>query len=289
MKRRQMLWTLLLLLASLVYWFAHSGVEKLTFVVYGDVRTNHDVHRAIVAQILKFKPAFILCTGDLVSRGSVPEQWKTFFEIIKPIMDEKIPYIPAKGNHDIDSGTGLWAKAIERLNLKPNTGNPNYFSVQFGNLHFAILDSNSILEDDAQIRWLEREMGASKSLHKFVVFHHPLFTLIERRAASAERFRRRLQPVFNRLKICAAFTGHDHHFYLTKREGVTYITTGGGGAPLYDFDPNRSQKGDSFLKAYHFITIEVEEQSVKATVIGMNGERLKLEGKGENPFNVCSH
>ncbi|MCS7266144.1 MAG: metallophosphoesterase [Armatimonadetes bacterium] len=289
MKRRQMLWSLLLLLASLFCWLVQGSGEKLTFVVYGDTRTNHDVHKAIVAQIIKFKPSFILNTGDLVSRGSIAEQWETFFEIIKPIMDEKIPYIPAKGNHDVDSGTGLWVKAIERLNLKPNTGNPNYFSVSFGNIHIAILDSNSVLEDDAQIQWLEGEIGASNSLHKFVALHHPPFTLIGRRAEIAERFRQRLQPVFNRLKVCAVFAGHDHHFYLTRREGITYITTGGGGAPLYDLDPNRSQEGDSFLKAHHFIVMEVDGKKVKATVIGMNGEKLNLEGKGENPFTVCSH
>lgn len=289
MKRRQILWTLLFVFASLVCWLAQGSEEKLTFVVYGDTRTNHDVHRAIVTQILKVKPAFILCTGDLVSRGSAPEQWETFFEIIKSILDAKISYIPAKGNHDVDSETGLWTKAIERLNLNPNTNNPNYFSVRFNNVHIAVLDSTSVLEDEGQIQWLEREMGVSKSLHKFVVLHHPLFTLIGRRAEGAERFRQRLQHLFNRLKICAVFAGHDHHFYLTKREGITYITTGGGGAPLYDLDPNRAQEGDSFLKAYHFIVVEVEGRNVKATVVGMEGEKLKLEGKGENPFIVCSH
>lgn len=289
MKRGQMLWSLLLVFASLICWLAQGAGEKFTFVVYGDCRTNHDVHKAVVSQILKFKPKFVLCTGDLVSRGSIAEQWETFFEIVKPITDEKIPYIPVKGNHDIDSGTGLWEKAVERLDVKPNTGNPNYFSVRFGDIHIAVLDSNSILEDEAQILWLEREIRESKSPHKFVALHHPLFTLIERRAAGAEKFRQRLQPIFNRLKICAVFAGHDHHFYLTRREGITYITTGGGGAPLYDLDPNRAQEGDSFLKAYHFVVVEVEGGKVEGTVIGMDGEKLKLDGKGENPFVICNH
>lgn len=289
MSRRKVLWLLLVVFGVLARLLALAGNPKLTFVVYGDVRTNHDVHKAIVAQILKVNPAFILCTGDLVSRGSVQEQWETFFEIIKPIMDAKIPYIPVKGNHDVDSGTGLWAKAVERMGLKPNTGNPNFFSVRFGDVHIAILDSTTIFESDEQIRWLEKEMSGSKALHKFVALHHPLFTLIERRSEGAERIRQRLQPVFNRLKICAVFAGHDHHFYMTKRDGVTYITTGGGGAPLYDLEPRRAEEGDSFLKAHHFIKVEIEGQVVKGTVIGMDGEKVRLGGKGENPFIICSH
>ncbi len=286
---RKPLWLLLAAFVVLVRLLAPAENSKLTFVVYGDVRTNHDVHQAVIAQILKVKPTFILCTGDLVSRGSVQEQWETFFEIIKPIVNAKIPYIPVKGNHDVDGGTGLWAKAVERIGLKPNTGNPNFFSVRFGGVHLAVMDSNTIFESDEQLRWLEKEMSQSNAPHKFIALHHPLFTLIGRRAEGAEKIRQRLQPVFNRLKICAVFSGHDHYFYLTRREGVTYITTGGGGAPLYDPEPSRAKESDSFLKAYHFVKVEVEGRWVKGTVIGVNGEEVRLEGKGENPFTICSN
>jgi predicted phosphodiesterase len=288
-KRRQFL---LATLIAVALWFACliSGQNSpLTFVVYGDTRTGHDVHKAIVAQILKFRPAFVLCTGDLVSRGTEADQWETFFQIIKPILDAKILYIPVKGNHDRDGETGLYAKAVERLGLKPDTGNPNYFSVRFSNVCVFVLDSNTILEDDAQLRWLEKAVSECKGLHKFVAFHHPLFTLIERRAAEAERFRQRLQPLLDHLKVCAVFVGHDHHFYCTKRQGITYVTTGGGGAPLYDLDPKLAQEGDSFLKAYHFIVVEVSGHKALATVIGMDGEKAKLEGKSENPFALCDH
>ena len=288
-KRRQLLLMVLLTFAFLLACLILGQNSPLTFVVYGDTRTGHDVHKAIVAQILKSRPAFVLCTGDLVSRGTEADQWETFFQIIKPILDAKIPYIPAKGNHDRDGETGLYAKAVKRLGLEPNTGNPTYFSVRFSDVCVFVLDSNTILEDDEQLRWLEKAVSECKGLHKFVAFHHPLFTLIERRATGAGRFRQRLQPLLNRLKVCAVFVGHDHHFYCTKQQGITYVTTGGGGAPLYDLDPKLAQEGDSFLKAYHFIVVEVSGHKVRATVVGMDGEKAKPEGKSENPFVLCDH
>ena len=45
------------------------------------------------------------------------------------------------------------------------------------------------------------------------------------------------------------FCGHDHLYYRTTRDGVTYVVTGGGGAPPYR--PENSQiaiPGDVFVK-----------------------------------------
>ncbi|HEV2690947.1 MAG TPA: hypothetical protein VGV35_20465, partial [Bryobacteraceae bacterium] len=46
---------------------APAGAEAFDFVVYGDTRTRHDMHRRIVAAVVKSgKPDFVLHTGDLV-------------------------------------------------------------------------------------------------------------------------------------------------------------------------------------------------------------------------------
>src|SRR6516162_5933184 len=46
---------------------APAGPAAFQFVVYGDTRTRHDVHRAVIAAVLKYTdPDFIVHTGDLV-------------------------------------------------------------------------------------------------------------------------------------------------------------------------------------------------------------------------------
>src|SRR5262249_18284675 len=57
-----------------------AGTAKFEFVVYGDTRTRHDVHRSVIASVLKnSSPDFIVHTGDLVEDGNDTSLWPIFF------------------------------------------------------------------------------------------------------------------------------------------------------------------------------------------------------------------
>jgi hypothetical protein len=43
-----------------------------------------------------------------------------------------------------------------------------------------------------------------------------------------------LDSLFQKHGVKLVFQGHDHLYYRTVRSGITYVVTGGGGAPLYD-------------------------------------------------------
>ena len=76
----------------------------MTFVVYGDSRTDAENHKKIVAQIIKKNPDFVVHTGDLVTNGNNYEQWGTqFFEPLKGLAENPSVYI-TKGNHDGKNG-----------------------------------------------------------------------------------------------------------------------------------------------------------------------------------------
>ena len=77
-----------------------------SFTVYGDCRTQHDVHRGIVKHILATKPSFLLTTGDQVASGGRESDWAIFNDITRKLRAQT-PYYPAKGNHDLDKGTSL--------------------------------------------------------------------------------------------------------------------------------------------------------------------------------------
>lgn len=42
-------------------------------IIYGDSRTNHQIHRKIVNEIIKTKPSLVFHTGDLVEDGLIPK------------------------------------------------------------------------------------------------------------------------------------------------------------------------------------------------------------------------
>jgi predicted phosphodiesterase len=237
------------------------------------------VHRKIVKRMLASKPAFVIATGDYVDRGDNEAAWKIFGDIVQPLK-KAVPFYAAIGNHDIErEGKGFYEKYLGR---ETNTGQLRYYSFNYGNSHFIILDSTNL--DDAQMQWLAADLKTSERgfTHRFVTFHYPLYTLMPKRVEAAEKVRQRLQATLAAAKPCGVFLGHDHYFYLTKRDGTTYVTTGGGGAPLYDQDTSLTQPGDKWLKIHHFVRVTVSSQRADADI-------RSVEGKVREKISLCSH
>src|SRR5262249_61791186 len=44
-------------------------------------------------------------------------------------------------------------------------------------------------------------------------------------------------PIFERYGVDAVFSGHDHVYERSEKNGIRYFVSGGGGAPLYPRDP----------------------------------------------------
>ena len=79
---------------------APEGPSAFQFVVYGDTRTRHDVHRQVIAGILKnTSPDFVLHTGDLVANGADTSLWPIFFDIEGQLL-RKTAFFPSLGNHE---------------------------------------------------------------------------------------------------------------------------------------------------------------------------------------------
>ena len=75
--------------------------DHFVFVAYGDTRSQPDKHRAVIAEIVRMRPEFVLQSGDLVARGADPAEWTEFDAITRPLRDAHIAYYPARGNHDL--------------------------------------------------------------------------------------------------------------------------------------------------------------------------------------------
>ena len=241
----------------------------LRFAVYGDCRDGHDVHRKIVSMVVKDAPAIVFQTGDLVHRGTIDEQWKTFDEITAPMRKSAL-YYPARGNHDYgDSGY------YKKFTSPTESGTADYFTVNKANCHFIILDVDEHTEfgpKSAQHTWLieDLEKNKGKYTHTFVFFHVPGYSI------GSHGMNREIQdtlcPVFAKYGVRIVFTGHDHIYYHTTRDGVPYIVTGGGGAPLYDVFPDKgSIAGDRYDKSNHYCLVDVKGPQVTVQAIRTDG------------------
>ena len=79
-----------------------------------------------------------------------------------------------------------------------------------------------------QVRWLEDDLLThQKSEYRFVIAHHPPFTAVARRQGDNPHMTA-LVPMFEKYQVSAAFFGHDHNYQHYLKNGVHYVTTGGG-------------------------------------------------------------
>jgi 3',5'-cyclic AMP phosphodiesterase CpdA len=279
-----------------------NNSKNLRFVVYGDTRRGGNrtdlAARARVVEIaIKQEPAFIVQTGDLVQYGNDPKEWAEFDRLIQPIRDQHIAYYPAKGNHDSGENSKYSTEILDPV--QAGDKEKNYYRVDVQGLRFIALDTES-LSDAAiaideyiktgskgakktgskgviQYKWLKDQLEQAKADKAFVIpfFHRALFSVGFH--GNDVFLQSLLHPLFKQYGVRLVFQGHDHLYYRTVRDGITYVVTGGGGAPLYDVKMNTLQKNDIAKKVHHLCAAELSSDDVHFTIYEVDGSSKKKD------------
>lgn len=196
--------------------------EPFSFVAYGDTRTNDDDRALVVSRILQVNPDLVFNTGDLVEDGNYESQWRLWFSTNQMLLEDK-PYFVAIGNHEHN--------APIYYDYWHFPGNEQWYSVNYGNAHFICLSTETYLYGD-QRSWLESDLAAASdsALWIFVFFHKPPYSSGSHGSSNAVR--NAWCSLFETYGVDIVFNGHDHHYERSLVNGVYYIVTGGGGAPL---------------------------------------------------------
>ncbi len=264
---------------------SHSHVFKtiaskppMTFAVLGDSRSKARIFSAIASQICDIDPTVIIANGDLVANGGNPGQWHSqFFEPSKEMIDH-IPFLSAVGDHESDNVDGDSAKLFTYY-LFPHKDNMKlWFSYDIGNAHFIFLDwrypDSKEMED-----WFKKDAAASDKKWKFVVMHRPPYNLGGHHVSWGKNI---WPDLFQKYRIDVVFSGHSHlyeRFFPIKPEtgkdttwAVSYITTGGAGASLYEATPGPSL---AYTKSVnHFLKVDLGKDKIEIKAIGVKGETL---------------
>jgi 3',5'-cyclic AMP phosphodiesterase CpdA len=251
-----------------------TGSEPYRFVVYGDTRTRPDVHRKVMATLLKSGiPDFVLHTGDLVADGNDSSLWPIFFDIEKELLRQTV-FVPALGNHERNAHDFF----------EFFQASSPYYSFNWGASHFIVLNSDignaapTARQREAfwaeQTRWLEDDLQKSQSAdYRFVSAHHPPYTAVSSRQGNNPHITA-LVPMFEKYHVSAAFFGHDHNYQSYIKNGIPYVTTGGGGAPLYDVDKPPAEITRVVVKTENFVTVSVEGKTAHLVAISIDGSKL---------------
>ena len=252
------------------------------FAIHGDSRSD-DYNRGKVRALMQTrKPSFSLHTGDFVSSGNVQSQWDKFFSTMEPLYAVS-PMMGAIGNHENHAGIYYDQMGFPAYTPQvPGLKNEMFYSFDYGSTHFISLTSehNPTATDQLAV-WLKKDLikAAKDPKIRFVVAyaHRPPYSSGPHGNSTANQ--KAWGHLFESFGVDVTFWGHDHTYERTKplfqgeavkNGGVTYIVTGGAGAPLY------TAKGASFtavVKAfYHFIEANVQGSQMKLETRGLDGK-----------------
>lgn len=219
---------------------------------------------------------FIVNTGDLVDHGNNNRQWQAMFDTGAPYLMHTF-MMPATGNHE---GMGSYATANYFVlpNLpEQNTESGVYYSFDYNNVHFAVLNTEDLGDDDGltqtQLDWLRDDMTKSDAQWKFVMMHKALYSNGSHyKDKDIVAMRSQLGTLLPELGVDMVFSGHDHvylrtaslvgnaivpttHTYLeqdgqiyraqVQPAGTTYLISGTSGVKFYQ--PIGTDKTDEYF------------------------------------------
>ena len=198
----------------------------------------------------------------------------------------------------------------------PNYPRMANYSFDYGDVHWTVLDSNPYIQwADPELRaWVADDLArAATKPWRFVSFHHPGFH--SSKAHAPEQHMRLLADLFEHGGVSIVFSGHIHNYQRTyplkfaaktypdghapepahpvdgtwtldqtydgatrtHPDGVIYLTTGAGGAKLYDVGQTEHPESwkpftTRFVSNVHSLTqVDVSATAVKVEQISAGG------------------
>jgi Icc protein len=150
----------------------HIGVKGS--LAYGHFDTGSSLARC-VRRIRELNPVpdVVLATGDLVDTGSQEEYWR-LRELLAPLA---MPVHLIPGNHD---DRAALCRSFSDHPYLPPPGSPVCYAMDRHPLRLLALDTlvpgaDGGALDEAQLNWLEAQLGAAPSRPTLIFMHHPPF------------------------------------------------------------------------------------------------------------------
>ncbi len=273
---------------------------QLTVIAYGDQRftdpannkqTNPRIRQWLVNKIAEEHPAAVIMNGDVPLAGDVANDYSVFQAETKIWRDAHLRVFPTLGNHefhgDVNTDLENWWTAF------PEMRNRRWYSAQLGSrIYILALDSGtSLLPGSEQARWVENQaQGLPPSIDFVIVtLHHPPVadtqTHIEvdhnprpNEIALRDYLSKAAQTSHARFLVSA---GHIHNYERSVVEDVTYLVSGGGGAPPYFVERTPQDLYQSILfPNYHYVKLTLEKDHLHAAMYRVEDPEKEPLGGG---------
>lgn len=217
---------------------ARAAGETIKFMAIGDSAATWGFTEKVVAAGLSKNPDFTVHLGDLQYYTSFTETWASWFQDVAPMLRAGA-FLPAVGNHEFELDDEFPQYYGRLFDSPGQSGTTRWYKFVSGGVRFLSVDTESSFAVGSEQRaWLEDELvgGAGQYRATVMYFHKPIYTL----ATHSPRLdvRAQLEPLIKAHGVKLVLQAHNHGYERFEVDGVTYIMSGGGGAPLYDMDAN---------------------------------------------------
>ena len=215
--------------------------RKIRIGVFGDPGTGSALQKSSRDNYLKIKGAannaeMVIMLGDnAYNAGTETEHNNHFFNIYNNNIFDNHSVFPVPGNHEYANDAtratdhnipyyGIFTVPAHGESGGLPSGTEHYYSYDYGNIHFIMLDSygidagNHLYDDTAtgqQAMWLKADLAANAGKHKWTIacLHHPPYTNGSHNS-DAEKdliaIRRKITPILERFGVDVVLAGHSH-------------------------------------------------------------------------------
>jgi hypothetical protein len=251
----------------------------ITFLVYGDNRTDDAAHASVVRAMVSVPSDFIVNTGDMVQDGASTANWQTFFDIEKPLLAGRA-LLSAIGNHELyDDASGTNFARYFGFVDDGGVEHP-YGTVRFGSARFFFLNAMDDWATGPERAWLESELARADTepglVWRFAVVHQGPWSAGPH-GPNAKLLEAGVPQLLAAHKVDLLLAGHDHLYERGDGGGLKYIVSGGGGAPLYR-DLHETPTTRKVEPAHHFLQVSLDGHALKMVATRDDGSVLDTCG-----------
>jgi len=249
-----------------------DNATNVAFFAYGDSRSFPSIHDQVASEMIatyQTDPDFqslTISVGDLVTDGDIDSYWdsehfNTSYTNITGLMAHT-PYVSVIGNHE---GSGvLFMKYFPYPYV-----NDRYWSYDYGPVHFTVVDQYvDYSPGSAELTWIENDLASTTKPWKVIYMHRPGWSAgIHSNDTTVQNY---IHPLCLQYGVSIVFAGHNHYYSRAVVDGVQYITTGGGGAPLHTPDPNNPYVVATSMN-YHFCRVQINNNILTYETVKSDG------------------
>lgn len=250
----------------------------IRFMAIGDTNPSlGDNTINVLSNAIPKGPDFTLHCGDIQYYSSTLETWASWFPVMQVMLSQG-GFFPSVGNHESETPKEFDEYFLRFFKGAGFGGTDTYYRFETGGVYFFALNTEDAYgQGTVQGSWLEAQLNeASKAPgYRFsVVFmHRTLVTCGDTGQDTAVR--EQFEPIFQQYKVPLVIQGHMHGYERFDLNGITYVTTGGGGGSIGNIDENIERPECAMRLASgafsHAVIVDVTAADIQGTVIHENG------------------